>query len=213
MGQAYFITGIDTDIGKSYVTGYLAKQYSEEGKRVITQKFIQTGCTVDSEDIRIHRKIMRMELQPEDLEGITCPILLSYPASPHLAASIDNKHIDMEKITRCTSVLKEKYDLVLIEGAGGIMVPTVGEQTTLDYIVSQSLPIILVTSPVLGSINHTLLTLEICRANKIEVRGIAYNEYFSTDDVIGEDTKNYLQKYMSVHFPKTEWINIPEIQD
>ena len=72
MSQAYFISGIDTDAGKSYVTGYLASLIMKEGKSVITQKFIQTGNTGFSEDIDLHRKIMGVEMLPEEIGRASC---------------------------------------------------------------------------------------------------------------------------------------------
>lgn len=92
--NVYFITGIDTDAGKSIVTGVLARDMRARGERVITQKFIQTGNTGISEDIELHRRIMGIPLQREDLDGTTCPITFTYPASPQLAAEIDNREID-----------------------------------------------------------------------------------------------------------------------
>ena len=81
----YFISGIDTDAGKSYATGYLARCLNENGVKTITQKFIQTGNTGRSEDIELHRKIMGTGLTEEDREGLTMPEIFSYPASPLLA--------------------------------------------------------------------------------------------------------------------------------
>ena len=94
----YFISGIDTDAGKSYCTAWYAKQLSRNGQRVITQKFIQTGNTGHSEDIDLHRRIMGTGYLPEDNERLTMPEIFSYPCSPHLAARIDNRPIDFDKI-------------------------------------------------------------------------------------------------------------------
>ena len=102
MAEKYFITGIGTDIGKSYATGWLANKLVAEGKSVITQKFIQTGNKDMSEDILLHRKIMNIPLQTEDLLHITAPVILSYPASPHLAAKIDKTSIDLSAIEDAT---------------------------------------------------------------------------------------------------------------
>ena len=77
MKRAYFVTGIDTDAGKSIVTGVLARALSARGERVITQKFIQTGCDGLSEDIETHRRIMGIGLLPEDEDGTTCPIVFT----------------------------------------------------------------------------------------------------------------------------------------
>ena len=159
MKRAYFVTGIDTDAGKSIVTGVLARALSARGERVITQKFIQTGCDGLSEDIETHRRIMGIGLLPEDEDGTTCPIVFTYPASPHLAAAIDGRDIDLTLIGRSTEKLLQKYDTVLIEGAGGLYVPLLEAYQTIDYVAEHGLPVVLVTSPRLGSINHTLLSL------------------------------------------------------
>ena len=89
MSEVIFISGIDTDAGKTYMTGMYARRLMEGGKRVITQKFIQTGNDEFSEDIEVHRKIMGTGLLPEDVEHLTAPIIFSYPASAQLAARID----------------------------------------------------------------------------------------------------------------------------
>ncbi|MDE6254912.1 MAG: dethiobiotin synthase, partial [Muribaculaceae bacterium] len=77
-----FITGIDTDAGKSFATGWLAKLIMAQGKSVITQKFVQTGNLEFSEDIEVHRKIMGIPLTTVDKIGITAPVIFTYPASP-----------------------------------------------------------------------------------------------------------------------------------
>ncbi|MDR2027308.1 MAG: dethiobiotin synthase [Prevotellaceae bacterium] len=208
MGKVIFVTGIDTNIGKSYATGYIAKEYAETGHSVITQKLVQTGANGVSEDIEVHRKIMGTGLLPEDLDGTTCPFLLSYPASPHLAAQVDNVNIDLKAIKNATDILQKKYDVTLIEGAGGIMTPLTGSYTTLNYIRENNLPVFVVTSPRLGSINHTLLTLEICRYTKIEIVGVVYNKFNVEDNLICEDTKQYLKHYLEKHMSKSMWIEI-----
>ena len=91
MSQVYFISGIDTDAGKSYATGYLAARLMKEGKSVVTQKFIQTGNTGFSEDIDLHRRLMGIGPLPEDIDHTTAPVIFSYPASAQLAARIDGR--------------------------------------------------------------------------------------------------------------------------
>jgi len=211
MSNVIFVTGIDTNVGKSFATGYLARQFSLAGYKVITQKFIQTGNTDISEDIEIHRKIMGTGLLPEDIDGTTCPVILSYPASPHLAAQIDKTEIDLDKITNATNILKQDYDFVFLEGAGGIMVPINRNYTTLDYINDRKIPVIIVTAPRLGSINHTLMTIEICRHKNIKIAALAYNKFNVTDELICKDTEDYLKDYRNKNLPSTLWIEIPEI--
>lgn len=207
----YFVSGIDTDAGKSYVTGHIALEIMKKGESVITQKFIQTGGTEPngvSLDINIHRQIMKSGLLPEDLDGTTAPVIFSYPASPHLAAIIDKKEIDFNAIDRSTKILSSRYDTLLIEGAGGIYVPLKGDYTTADFIQEKKYPLILATSGKLGSINHTILTLEACRAREIEVAVVAYNRFFGSDTIIDNDSFNYICNYVEKYHPNCEIIEV-----
>lgn len=197
--KIYCVTGIDTDIGKTVVTGMLAKSFNNHGINTITQKFVQTGCEGSSEDIVIHRQIMGMEMLDIDYKGITCPYIFPVPCSPHLAAKLANKTIDCDRILQATQSLTALYDMVLLEGAGGLLVPITEEYTFLDYLERQRYPLILVTSPRLGSINHTLAAIELAYRRGLEVAGIVYNRHNETDPTIAEDSREifklYLEKY------------------
>ena len=171
--NVYFVSGIDTNVGKSYATGFIARTWNSEGRRTITQKLIQTGNTGMSEDIELHRRIMGCGLLPEDREGLTMPEIFSYPCSPHLAAEIDGRQIDFWKIQKATEELAGRYDAVLLEGAGGLMVPLTRKLLTIDYIAWKRYPLIYVTSGRLGSINHFLLGLEAIRARRIRLHTVA----------------------------------------
>lgn len=199
----YFITGIGTDVGKSWATGWLASRWMKEGKRVITQKFIQTGNDGMSEDIEVHRRIMGISLTEEDRQMLTAPEIFSYPCSPDLASRIDRREIDFKKIDAASDELDRRYDIVLIEGAGGVMVPLKGDYLTIDYIEERELPVIVVTNGQLGSINHTLLTLEAIRRRNIRLAEVVYNHHFDKDPTICADTIEYLKKYLSGKFPDT----------
>ena len=210
----YFISGIDTDAGKSYCTAWYAKQLSQNGQRVITQKFIQTGNTGHSEDIDLHRRIMGTSYLPEDKEGLTMPEIFSYPCSPHLAARMDPRPLDFGKIERATRELARRYDIVLVEGAGGLMVPLTEEYLTIDYIAEKNYPLIFVTSGKLGSINHTLLSLEAVKHRGITLDTILYNLYPTVEDTtIQNDTMQYIRDYLARHFPETKFEVVPEINN
>ena len=211
-GSVYFISGIDTGIGKTYTTGYLAKLWNAQGKKTITQKLIQTGNVDISEDIEQHREIMGMGWFPEDETKLTMPEIFTYPASPHLAAKIDGREIDFQKIENATTQLAEKYEVVLLEGAGGLMVPLTTELLTIDYVAEKKLPVILVTSGRLGSINHTILSLEALESRGLELYALAYNlKDQSQDELISKDTADYLKTYLAKHFPSSIWMDIPVI--
>lgn len=194
--RVFCISGIDTDIGKTIATGILGRFYQERGVRTITQKIVQTGCTGLSEDIIRHRQIMQIELQPVDLNGLTCPYVFPVPCSPHLAAKLANKTIDCQVIRRATAALLDQFELVLLEGAGGLFVPLNEEDTFIDYLEGEQYPLILVSSSRLGSINHTLSALELARVRNIEVAAIFYNRFVVTDSRLEQDSREVFARYM-----------------
>lgn len=213
MSEVIFISGIDTDAGKSYATGYLARRMAESGRSVITQKFIQTGCRESSEDIELHRRIMGTGILPEDLDHTTAPVIFTYPASAQLAARIDGREINLSVIDEATQRLAERFDTVLIEGAGGLMVPITDEFMAIDYAATRNLPVALVTNSRLGSINHTVLSLEAIAARGIKLHSLIYNTHFDTvDPVIAADTRAFIARYVERNFPGTPFIDIPSIK-
>ena len=209
--MVYFVSGIDTDAGKSVVTGLLARSLRKRGETVITQKFIQTGWVGISEDILKHREIMGIEPQPVDKDGTTCPYVMTYPASPHLAAEIDKVTLDMERIAVSTRKLDALYDMVLLEGAGGLYVPVTRDYFTIDYIQEHGHPLILVASSKLGSINHTLMSLELCRMRGIEVACLVYNRFPNDSEWITNDSITIFKHYLEQYFPSTALIEIPVV--
>lgn len=209
-GKVLFITGIDTNIGKTYATGILARTLAGQGKTVITQKMIQTGCEEISEDIEMHRKLQGIPFTEEDKQGLTCPYIFTYPCSPHMAAAKDKRNIDLSVITAATRQLQEKYEYVLLEGAGGLMVPNDFDSLTIDYIKEQGYPVILVTSGKLGSINHTLLSLYACKQYGIPVKALVYNLFPKADPLIEANTIEYLAQYLQKESPETTIITLPD---
>lgn len=203
-----FVTGIGTDVGKSYATAWLAKRLAAKGESVVTQKFIQTGNVGRSEDIELHRRLMGTGMLPEDLDFTTAPIIYSYPASPDLAARIDGRPLDLTLADRSTAILASRYDNVLIEGAGGLMVPLEGDYLTIDYIASRQLPVVLVTNGKLGSVSDTLLALWALKSRGLNLHSVVYNPHFDKDKTIAEDTRRYLRAYLETHFPEALWLEM-----
>jgi len=209
-GQVVFVSGIDTEIGKTVVTGWLARQWRDEGVDVITQKLVQTGCVGASDDILLHRRIMGCGLLDEDRDGHTMPALYAYPASPHLAARLEGRSLDLQAIDRATTHLCERYETVLLEGAGGLMVPLTERLLTIDYVAQRGWPLLLVTSGRLGSINHTLLSLEAIAARGIALHGIAWNgRDDGNDEVIAAESRGFLRDWMQARFPQARWYDVP----
>ena len=219
-----FISGIDTDIGKTYATGMIAKALMQQGVNVMTQKLVQTGVAINpdsgemgiADDIITHRQLMGIPLQPCDIDNTTCPYRYEKPASPHLAAKLANDILNPEVITSATKSLQADYEVVLLEGAGGLLVPITEQLLTLDYIAKQCYPVILVTSGRLGSINHTLLSLEAIKSRGLDVHSVIYNHIHDnaaqTDKQIATSTVDFLQTYLANNYPMAHWLSL-SVQD
>ena len=209
--KAFFVSGIDTDAGKTYCTAWLAKQWMNEGLSVATQKFIQTGCDEYSEDIEAHRRLCGIDPLPEDLDHTTAPLIYHHPCSPQLAARLDGRDIPLDIIDRSTETLLKKYDRVLVEGAGGLMVPITDEMFTIDYVSQRHLPLILVVHGALGSINHIILSLEAIKKRGIELHTVLYNTFFEIDPLIAADTRAFVERYLKREFPDTQILDVPSL--
>jgi len=208
--ETIFVTGIDTDAGKSYATGWLANYLSGKGRTVMTQKFVQTGNDGRSEDIELHRRIMHRDIAREEYP-LTAPMIFTYPASPHLAAKVDGREVDIKAIDDARRQLEARYDTLLVEGAGGLMVPLTDSYLTIDYITDNNLDVALVTNAKLGSISHTLLALEAISRRNINLKYLLYNTHFDTDPVIAPETRGYISRYIAANFPAAKWLDVPSI--
>ena len=213
MHKHIFISGIDTDCGKTYVTGLLAKNFRNQGFNCITSKFVQTGCIGISEDILAHRKAMGIELLPEDKDGTTCPFVYTIPASPHLSANIDNRPFEIEKVKQAIGKLKNKYDIVLTEGAGGLTVPLSNNYLTSDYLKESGVPVILVSSSKLGSINHTILSVEFCKSNNINLIAVIYNQFPDDDATIAKESYRFIESCLEEKHPAVKLLNYSDLMD
>ena len=188
------ICGIDTGVGKSVVTGFLAAFLAGQGGKVITQKPVQTGCTGRPEDILLHRRLMGTAWSDFDEQGLTCSYCLPFAGSPHLAAAMAGCRIEAAEIDRASEILAAEHDYVLIEGAGGLLVPFNEDLLQLDYFQKCDYPIILVTTPHLGSINHTLLSLEAMKKRGVRLLGLVYNLYGDDPAQIVRDSRRVMER-------------------
>lgn len=213
MDSIYFITGIDTDAGKTIITGAMGRYLLSKEVNVITQKLAQTGCAGMSEDILSHRSLMKIDLLSEDYEALTCPYVFEFPSSPHLAANREGQSINPDLLDAATNELRNRFECVLLEGVGGLMVPLNSELNLVDYLQDCDYPIILVTSGKIGSINHTLLTLEVCASKGLKVVGLVFNHFASTNDVITADTLNVFRNKLKDYFPAAKMVEVPILDE
>ena len=213
MNKPIVICGIDTGVGKSVVTGLLARHLLDKGRKVITQKPVQTGCEGQPEDILLHRKLMGTEWHSLDEQQLTCPYCFPFPASPHLAAKLAGTEIDPAELDRTTDILAGQVDQLIIEAAGGLLVPLNPALMLIDYLASRSYPVILVTTPRLGSINHTLLAIEAIKHRDMQLLGIVYNLYGNHPPEIVKDSMQVFKQALNRYgFPEKIMI-MPDIKE
>ena len=201
MSKSIFITGTDTGVGKTIISGLLARFLWEKDAKVITQKWIQTGSSAFSEDIATHLELMKMDKKEiEQHVPDIAPYVLKFPASPHLAAEIENISIDTEKIKNSFYKLKGEFDFVLVEGSGGLNVPVNDKTLIVDIVEEVSLPVIVVVPNRLGAINQTLLTVDALKQKGIPIVGIIFNRLssYSGDEVVLADNRRIIEKISAV---------------
>lgn len=170
MKQAFFITGTDTGIGKTYVACQLIKQYVSQGYRVVGMKPVAAGCElVDgqwvNEDVRLLTEASNVDA-PLNLVN---PYCFRAPIAPHIAAEQEQVNIQLEVIVQAYQALAELVDIVVVEGAGGLLVPLNAQHTIADLIEHLNIPVIFVVGMRLGCINHALLTLEVMQARGLTI--------------------------------------------
>jgi len=200
MIKGIFISGTDTHVGKTMICGYLAGYMRRQGVNVITQKWVQTGCAFNSEDVAMHRKLGDLATEPE-LDPLVNPYCLPFPASPHIAAPMAGVNIESGVISGAYRQLAWRFDLVLIEGVGGVMVPLREDLLTVDLIARLGLVALVVVQNRLGCINHTLLTIEALQNRRVPVFGLIFNR------IDEEGDERILQDNMQI-VPTLSGINV-----
>ena len=135
----------------------------------------------------------------KESDEILNPIFLPLPASPLVAAEILHKTVDMKAVSKKFNVLKKKYDFTLVEGIGGVMVPITKKILLLDVMKGMKLPTIIVSSTRLGSINHTILTINACKLKKIPVLGIIFNQMPKDPSIVESMTPIYIERLTDIN--------------
>lgn len=212
MNPPVAVCGIDTEVGKSVVTGLLARHLLDQGKSVMTMKLVQTGC-VKPEDILLHRRLMGISWQPEDEQRLTCPYCFPLAASPHLAAEKAGAVIEPATLDQAADSLAAQFDQLIVEGAGGLLVPLTRSLLLLDYLQARNWPLLLVTSPRLGSINHTLLCLEAVKQRQMRLLGLVYNLHGSHPPEIVSDSLRFFRDALENHGFPAKVVLLPDMKE
>jgi dethiobiotin synthetase len=176
MAKGFFVTGTDTGVGKTIITAALIKASGLLGFKTCGMKPIETGCLregdtfIPSDGIFI-KTIAHME---ETLNHIS-PCCFEEPLAPLPASEIEGTPVDFEKIRKEYAALSQKYDVVVVEGIGGLLVPIRKDYFVLDFARDLGLPVIVISKPGLGTINHTMLSVNYAIKEGLIIAGIIIN--------------------------------------
>ncbi|MEO6697396.1 MAG: dethiobiotin synthase [Gammaproteobacteria bacterium] len=176
MTHSFFITGTDTDVGKTWVTLGLLQAFNAAGYRTAAMKPVACGVVETSEGLRNEDALLlqRQASVPLSYEDVN-PYLFHPPIAPHLAAQDAGVRIDLSRIKALYDNIIQRADIVLVEGAGGWLVPLNEQETSADMVERLSLPVILVVGLRLGCLNHALLTVESIARHNVKLAGWVAN--------------------------------------
>jgi dethiobiotin synthase len=168
-----FVTGTDTDIGKTFICAQIMNAWASRNPAYY--KPIQTGCTSPqaAEDV-----LRIQDLTDHRFDNqVFCGICLKAPLSPYQAANHEQITLDPKALLHEIANQVALHDNLIVEGAGGLMVPITSDYFMIDLIEQSSLPVVLVTRPQLGTLNHTLLSLAALKSRNIKVLGFVMNQF------------------------------------
>src|SRR5436190_10456590 len=173
-----FVTGTDTGVGKTVIAGAIANWFYRRGRRVAVLKPVATGCVkrregLVSEDAEFLAVCSRT---PHPLDLI-CPQRYLEPLAPSVAAKRTRQPLDWEAIQRSIRIMSADSDVMIVEGVGGVMVPMDDKHLVLDMMKWLGAPAVVVARPNLGTINHSLLTVQAIRDAGVKVAGVVINRY------------------------------------
>jgi dethiobiotin synthetase len=228
MTRGFFITGTDTGVGKTVIAGALLLIIRSLGISVCGMKPIETGCL--NSKFKVQSSKFKEVLIPadgmflkeiasmDDSIDIITPIRFEKALAPFPASEIEGTPVDIEKIKKAFEDLLRKYDMAVIEGIGGLLVPLKRDYFVLDLIKHFGLPIVIVSRPGLGTINHTLLTVNYAMKEGINVAGIIMNYSQPPENTLAEETNpRVLQQISPVPiigiFPYLEKVNKSTLEE
>lgn len=171
--MSLFVTGTDTHVGKTLISGALLHAFAVQGKRVVGMKPVAAGCELDGTNDDVVRLNEASNVQTDD--ALINPYLFALPVAPHLAAQQQHVTIDLQRIVAAYSDLSRQADVVIVEGAGGFVIPLNDTQDSADLAVALGLPVVLVVGMRLGCLNHALLTVAAIAARGLTLAGWVAN--------------------------------------
>jgi len=188
MRRGVFVVGTDTGVGKTVIAAGLALVARERRIRVGVMKPVATGCFVREGELLSHDTLFLLEASGSKKHELANPIRFRNPLAPLAAAREEDRVVDTSRILRAYEELHESFEFVIVEGIGGLMVPFTESYFVSDLIREFDLPVVIVARTKLGTINHTLLTIEAAKSRGLTVKGIIFNNFVENSLGIDEKT-------------------------
>lgn len=207
----FFVTGTDTEIGKTLVSAAMLHAMQEKGLRAVGMKPIAAGA--EMRDGLLHNEDVDMLVTAASVKAelaLVCPYLMQTPAAPHIVAELEHVSIELPHIVNSYRQLREQADAVVVEGVGGFCVPLNAQVTTADMAQALDLPVILVVGMRLGCINHALLTVEAIAARGLTLAGWVANtvdEHMLYPEENSRALRERIAAPMLGHIPR---LNVPD---
>lgn len=184
-----FITGTDTGVGKTVVAAGIAAYLHAQGVDVGVMKPAETGCrTKGGELYPADAGLLMSACRTDDVLGAVCPYCFPEPVAPSVAAVRAGKKIDTRMLVKIYRALAREHETMLVEGAGGLMVPIQGKYKFIDLAADLGLPLLIVGRTGLGTINHTLLTVEAARARGLDIYAVVLSHASRSKPGLAEET-------------------------
>lgn len=178
IAQSYFVVGTDTNVGKTYVSSALIQHFVAQNIQTIGMKPIASGCDL-AEDNQLINEDVSILIENSNVQSsldLVNPYRFKPAIAPHIAAEKSGVTINLEVIAKTYQILTKLADVVIVEGAGGFLVPLNDKETLADLAAKLDLPIILVVGMRLGCINHALLTAEAIERRGLTLSGWVANQ-------------------------------------
>ncbi len=199
--KGLFITGTDTDVGKTWVTARLAQALRARGIDAGVWKPVQAGCMWGEPDADSH--VLKTVSGVEDTEAEICPISLRAPLAPLVAAAAEDRTLSVDEMISPGDLLSARHDVLLVEGAGGLAVPVSTGELIVHLAVKLGFPVLIIARPGLGTINHTLLSINYAQQYGLNVIGVILNRYNEVParltTLTGPNTKETLSNSLSTN--------------
>lgn len=194
--SGFFITGTDTEVGKTLVSGALILKLRKQGKQVLGFKPVAAGTyqSHDGQTLNEDLETLRIALGFTQGQLNLCPYVLDTPAAPHLVAKSKGIRLKLTTLIQAYSEIQQKGDCVVVEGAGGFLTPLNEQENLGDFAQQIGLPIILVVGMKLGCINHALLTMEAFKVRGLKVAGWIANNLSQEMDLLSENIETLQYK-------------------